>query len=103
MDITVTYKDSLYQGCESKYLIKRLVYLVDYAAQHKDAKSEREEIEQIKNLLEQQDIIVYLQRREKELSKQMSESVVGSAGYAETTIRHTEVLDIMKDNKIGIV
>lgn len=102
MNIHVKKENMLYQGVESKYLLQRLVYLVQYTTKYNGAKSEYEEIEHIINLLEQWDIIIYLQRREKALSDHLSELEVDSAAYAEAIVRHTELQDLMQDLQIAI-
>lgn len=95
--------NTLYQGCENKHLIRRLAYLVEYVAKHGDAQSEHDEIEHIKDLLEQRDIVTYLQGREKELSEQVHNGAIDSPAYEETRVRHMELLSILKDLKIEAI
>lgn len=100
MEIHVKKDNSLYQGCENKHLIRRLVYLIEDVTKNGGTKSECDEIEHIKNLLEQQDMITYLQKREKELRELMNDWTMGSAMYNETRAKHIELFNIMKDLKI---
>lgn len=93
-------KNTLYQGCESRYLIRRLVYLVEYVTKYGGTKSEHDEIEHIKNLLEQQDIITYLQKREDKLYEQLLDGDLDYKACEEKRVRHTELQRILKDLKI---
>lgn len=95
-------ENALYQGVENKYLIKRLIYLVQYTTKYDGTQNEREEIEHIIHLLEQQDIITYLQRREKASSERLGELKAGSAIHFDAAAKQAELLDIMCDLKIRI-
>lgn len=102
MEIHAKQENTLYEGVEIKYLIQRLIYLVQYTTKYNGAESEREEIEHIINLLEQQNIITYLQQREKILSDSLSKMDVSSAVYTEKAVKHAELLDLMHDLKIAV-
>lgn len=93
----------MYEGSESKHLIRRLKYLVEYNAKYGCTESELNEIKSIENIIEKRDPINYLQNREKELH--LLRDYLGDGGsmmQIETRAKHLEILIVMKELKVDI-